>query len=276
MLVFIHIEKTGGRTLRYILRSTYGPRHCEVEPDGLWEDGPFSTTDLRRLRRLYPKLASVAGHRVTGYAELEEPGTEFSYFTILRDPLKMGASRYQFHRDRKKKNLSFEEWLEKDAVRNTQVKRIAGTPSVDDAIRMIERKKIFVGLSERFDESLVLLKALRAPDLNIGYASVNVAKRNDLANELLENPRTRQALVEANEADLHLFDYVRAELYPTFRQEYGSSLEDAVGQLQNGARPKFNKRNLMVSRVKQYGAYKPLVGLYRGKRTGRVVEKLLD
>jgi len=32
MLVFIHINKTAGRTVRYILRSSFGLRHCEVEP----------------------------------------------------------------------------------------------------------------------------------------------------------------------------------------------------------------------------------------------------
>lgn len=275
LLVFVHIEKTGGRTVRYILRSSYGSRHCEVEPDGLWDDLPFSTSDLRRLRRVYPRLVSVAGHRVTGYVDLEEQGTDFKYFTFLRDPLKMAASRYQFHVDRKKKNLSFEEWLQKDAVRNAQAKRIAGTPSANDAIRMIDRKEMFVGLSERFDESLVLLRALRARDLNIGYTSVNVARGNNLAHDLLADQRTREALVEANRADLELYNYVRDEIYPAFRQEYGSSLDDAVGELQNGGHSHFNKRNLTVSRLKQYAVYKPLVGLYRSKATGRVVERLL-
>ena len=32
VLVFIHINKTAGTTLRYILRSSYGTRHCDVEP----------------------------------------------------------------------------------------------------------------------------------------------------------------------------------------------------------------------------------------------------
>jgi len=29
MLVFIHINKTAGSTVRYMLRSTYGVRHCD-------------------------------------------------------------------------------------------------------------------------------------------------------------------------------------------------------------------------------------------------------
>ena len=63
MLVFIHINKTAGRTVRYILRSSYGLRHCEVEPwHASWTDPPFSTHDLQRLRRFYPNLESIGGH----------------------------------------------------------------------------------------------------------------------------------------------------------------------------------------------------------------------
>ena len=32
MLVFVHINKTAGTTMRYIVRSTHGSRHCDVEP----------------------------------------------------------------------------------------------------------------------------------------------------------------------------------------------------------------------------------------------------
>lgn len=270
MLVFVHIEKTGGRTVRYILRSSYGLRHCEVEPDGLWEAPPFSTSDLRRIRRLYPNLVSVAGHRVTGYVDLGERGTHFRYFTLLRDPLKMGASRYQFHLARKKKKLPFEEWIQKEAVRNAQTKQIAGVPSAAEAIRVIERKEVFAGLTERFDESLVLLKSLLAPDLNIDYESVNVARGNTLARDLLAAPSTRQALVEANDADLELYEYARTELYPALQREYGPSLSQAVADYQEHSRRAFNKTKLTLSRVKQYGLYKPTLRLYRGSTNGNV------
>ena len=78
---------------------------------------------------------------------------------------------------------------------------------------MIESREMFVGLTERFDESLVLLRALRAPDLDIDYEAVNVARRNSIASDLLSNPGTRQAIVEANREDLELYSYVEAELY---------------------------------------------------------------
>ena len=97
MLVFIHISKTAGRTIRYIQRSSYGLHHCEVQP---WYDRrkgpPFSSEDLHRLRKIYPTLKSIAGHHVRGYVDLQENNTEFRYFTFMRDPLKRQASYYQF------------------------------------------------------------------------------------------------------------------------------------------------------------------------------------
>ena len=278
MLVFIHINKTAGSTVRHILRSSYGLRHCDVEP---WhrarDDPPFSTPDLRRLRRLYPNLASIAGHRITGYADLQEQGTDFAYFTILRDPLKLCASRFQYHIDhRKKKHLVFEEWIQMDWLRNAQTQRIAGTQNADDAIRIIGERGMFVGLTERFDESMVLLKALRARNLNIAYSPVNVAKKDSIASALLADSRTRQALIDANRSDLALYEYVTRELYPGFKREYGAGLGDAVLEQRSTANQTFNRRNLTLSRMKRHGLYRPMLSLYRGRGTRRAVEKLLD
>lgn len=277
MLVFVHINKTAGRTVRYILRSSYGPRHCEVEPwHAEWGGPPFTTSDLRRLRRIYPNLASIAGHRLTGHTELYEEGTEFRYFTFLRDPLRLCASRFQYHvQHRGKSDLVFEEWIQQEWLRNAQTKQIGGTARADDAIRIIERKDMFVGLTERFDESLVLLKALRAGDLNIGYTAVNVARSNTVAGDLLSNPSVREAIVEANQEDLALYEHVETNLYPTFQREYGPSLDNAVAEYRNSPHRVFNRRNLTASRLKQYTLYKPVLRLHRRQRAGKVVDRLL-
>jgi Galactose-3-O-sulfotransferase len=278
MLVFVHINKTAGSTVRYILRSSYGSRHCDVEPwHSARDDRPFSTQDLRRLRRIYPRLASIAGHRVTGHTELREQGTEFAYFTFLRDPLKLCASRFQYHIDhRKKTHLVFEEWIQQDWLRNAQTQRIAGTQNVDDAIRVIGEREMFVGLTERFDESMVLLKALRAGDLDIGYSPVNVARKSSIASTLLADDRSRKALVDANGADLALYEYVTRELYPGFERDFGDGLADAVAGYRRDRRQSFNRRKLTVSRVKRHGLYRPLLRLYRSRATGSALERLLD
>jgi hypothetical protein len=265
MLVFIHINKTAGRTIRHILRSSYGLHHCEVEPwHARWSDPPFSTEDLYRLRKIYPQLESIAGHRLTGYTDLQENGTQFKYFTFMRDPLKTCASRFQYNvQYRKKEDLVFEEWIQKDWTRNQQIKRIAGVEDIDHAIQLINQKNIFVGLTERFDESVLLLKGLFAKNLDISYQRVNVARDNSIAKNLLSSEKSRQLLIEANQVDINLYDYVQNELFPSYQSEYGEQLEADLSNYQQSRENKFNNWNLTLSRIKQYLLYKPLLSLYR-------------
>lgn len=277
LLVFVHINKTAGTTLRFILRSSYGARHCDVEPwHGAWTDPPFSTADLKRVRKLYPRLASIAGHRVSGHVDLEEPGTDFRYLTFLREPVALCASRFQYQLDhRGKQNLEFEAWIEKDWVRNAQTQRIGGTTDPRDAISVVHRKEMFVGLTERFDESVVLLQALRAPDLDIAYAPENVAKRSDLAKRLLGDPGTRRMIEQANEADLELYEHVVREVYPAQQAAYGDSLAGAVASFRGGMSKGYDRRNLALYGVKQRMLLKPTIRLYRGRRTSGLVRTLM-
>jgi sulfotransferase famil protein len=275
MLVFVHINKTAGTTVRYILRSSYGPRHCDVEPwDGTSSNRQFSATDLQRVRRLYPRLASIAGHRITGHIDLGQ--ADLNYFTFVRDPMRMCASRFQYQLEhRKKRNLTFEGWITKDWARDAQTKRIAGTPDAAEAIAVVSKKDIFVGLTERFDESMVLLQVLRAPSMNIDYARRNVAGRSMIAQRLLADEAARQLIIDANRADLELYDYVSNELYPTYRRAYGPSLEDSVERFRASMRKSFNTSNLLRHRLKHNGVHRPVLHLYRQKSTHNVVDRLL-
>jgi hypothetical protein len=264
MLVFIHINKTAGRTVRYILRSSFGLRHCEVEPSPAKRtDVAFSSADLQYIRKLYPHLESIAGHPITGCVDLHENGTKFNYFTFMREPLKTCASRFQYNvQYRGKKDLIFEEWIQEDWTCNHQTKMIAGVADVDKAIQIIREKNIFVGLTEHFDESMVLLKALLANNLNLSYRPVNAARDNSLAKSLLESQRTWKMLVEANQADMEVYEFVKHEIYPTFQRAYGPKLEADVAHYQQTRHHSFNYWNLTLSRLKQYLVYKPLLYLY--------------
>lgn len=277
LLVFVHINKTAGTTLRYILRSSYGARHCDVEPwHGAWSDPPFSSDDLRRVRKLYPRLASIAGHRVTGWVDLEEPGTDIRYLTFLREPVALCASRFQYQLEyRKKRGLVFDEWIENDWVRDAQTQRLGGTTDAADAIDAIERKQIFVGLTERFDESIVMLQHLRAPDLDIRYAPRNVARGSDVAKRLLTDPRTREMLVEANRADLELYRHVVEEVFPAQEAAFGPSLDDRVTAFRERRDAGYRRVNLAMYGLKQRVVLKPTLRLYRDRRTRPVVQALL-
>lgn len=277
LLVFVHINKTAGTTLRYILRSTYGARHCDVEPwHGAWSDPPFSTEDLRRVRKLYPRLASIAGHRIFGHVDLEEPGTDFRYLTFLREPVALCASRFQYQLDhRKKRNLVFEDWIRKDWVRDAQTQRIGGTTDPADAIALLERKTMFVGLTERFDESILLLRALRAPELDLGYAPVNVAKTSNVAKRLLGDERTRRLIVDANRGDLELYEHCVRERFPAQQRAFGAGLAEALERFAGERRESYNRRRLAAYGLKQRAVLKPTITLYRSNAAGPLVRALV-
>jgi hypothetical protein len=140
---------------------------------------------------------------------------------------------------------------------------IAASANVAEAVRILRTKRVFVGLTERFDESLVLLKALVARELNLAYKPVNVSRRNTIAERLLSDARTRQLLIEANRADLELYGFVKDELYPGLRREYGPTLEADVAEYQRTRPPTFDYWNLTLSRLKQFLVYKPALYLSR-------------
>jgi len=176
------------------------------------------------------------------------------------------ASWYQYQMQQKKGRrvgTTFDEWIEKDFRHNWQTRRIAGSVDLDAAIDMIHTKGIFVGLVEFFDESMLMLKALVAKDLNIAYKRRrNVARATTIAQSLLESERERQMLIDANQVDLQLYEYVRSELLPGYRQEYGATL--AADLARNRASPgRPNYLNVNLARLKHYLLVRPLPHLRR-------------
>jgi hypothetical protein len=296
MLAFVHIHKTAGTTVQWILRSSFGTCHCEVQPwDGLsrhlmpWQ-AHVSASDLRRSSKVYPHLESIGGHLVQPHTDLDKFCPGIKYFTFIRDPFKQRASMFQhgvYVHD--EENLRLEDWLQEEQSSNRQTKMIAGKADVDAAIQSIRDKNIFVGLTDRFDESMLLLKSLVANDLKILYRPMRVASDNSIAQSLLSSAQTRQILAEGNKADMQLYDFIKCELYPTYQREYGSSLDDAVAKYRVSLEPfsrrgvslslleksffhklllcfylePFDRRNVALSLLKNYFVYKPLIHLHR-------------
>ena len=100
MYAFAHIDKTGGRTVRAILRNSLGTGHCEIRtpyarrlPDPNDRTVYVTGDDLRKVRRIYRGLRGVAGHNVKPYSDLDAACPDIRYFTWLRDPV----ARYLSH-----------------------------------------------------------------------------------------------------------------------------------------------------------------------------------
>ena len=224
LFAFIHIPKTAGSTLETILRQSFCSRHCDVRVGDDF-NGPLLTAEvLRRTRWVYPRLASIAGHSVRPHGDLQAVRGGVRYYTLLREPVVRCASEYQFRVQRDGLPDDFGRWIHSGIARNRQTKMLAGVEDADAAIEMLRAKVGLVGLVERFNESLVLLRRwFDDPRLDIRYRSKNVTADNRLKRGLLNDPRSRRLLDEANREDRRLYDYVAAELYPAQVRAYGEA-----------------------------------------------------
>lgn len=278
MLAFIHIHKTGGTTLQWILRSSLGTRYCEVAPltIGLayrqtpWL-APASAADLHYIKQLYPQLEGIGGHHVQPHMDLHDLYPDIQYFTFMRDPLKMRASMYQHGVEALgEENCVLAEWLQEEQSQNRQTKMIAGTADVDKAIKIINDRQIFIGLTDRFNESLLLLKAMAANKLDITYKRMNVSSGDTIAKRALETPQTREMLRSGNEADLELYNYVQQEIYPRYVKEYGTSLSQDLANFEAKLQG-FNSRTVSLSFMNKPRLYRLLLLLDLAPYNGRNV-----
>ena len=264
MLAFIHIQKTAGITLKWILRSTYGINHCDVEPArARITQQPFNSSDLKSIVRFYPHLSSIAGHRVVPYSDLETIDPDIKYIALIRDPLMRSASWFQhLVQAKRSKSLDFGEHIQTKFARNRQTFMLSGSYAWETAAHAIGKKNIFVGLTEEFDLSLLLLKQLVDPNLCLGYVRKNVAPSNQISRILLKDDHTRQLLIEANQQDIALYEYVKEEIFPEYKRKYGGTLEKDLERFRVD-RGGFNYFNVNMSRLKLFLLLRPYWFLYR-------------
>lgn len=165
LVVFVHIQKTAGKSLRQLLYRQYTRRGTRLVKN-YFTQGEASETFVRELAASPPPHLRVAHGHMLFWPDCGWPeGTEF--FTMLRDPVERVISHYYWLRMRSER---FQKTLG-EAVRdgsigdNLQTRVISATmppfgqlpqEALDRAIERLEWFSV-VGLTERFDESLVLL-----------------------------------------------------------------------------------------------------------------------
>lgn len=259
LLTFVHIEKTGGETIKWILRSSFGVSHCDVSSENIFR--PLHPNQLRHIQFIHPSLNSIAGHPVTPYMQLEQASLlPLQYFTFLREPLNQCASYFNYLAVTL--NLiptsQFIDWIQTEWPRNMQTKRICGEACAKKAIRMIEEKNIFVGLTERFDESIFLMQHLMCPDLKPGYKRRNIAPDHRISRELLTNKQTYALLAEAVSEDRKLYEWVRSRLYPRYISIYQTQTSKPVPVSFPYTQQGYRKSYVFANRIYRNLIFKPL------------------
>ena len=264
MLAHIHVQRAAGSTLKNIQRSTYGLRHLDVEPwSARFTKKPFTSSDLLRVLRFFPYIKSIQGHRVVPFSDLESACPEIKYISTVREPVSQCASWYQYLKQyRKRSDLTFEKFIQTPFNRNRQTQQFAGSDDADSAIRIIEQKNVFVGLQEKFDETLLIFREIIDPKLRLGYQARNVAKNDSIAQKLLNDYRSRQMIVEATLEDQKLYEYIKFEHYPVYQKGYGGTLRGDLEKFRE-ARGTFNYPNIALAIYQNKILYQPLLFVFR-------------
>jgi hypothetical protein len=233
-LIFLHIPKTGGTTLRHILERCYRrDQICTFKDPGF-------LSQIEYFKRLPPEKRKayrlIEGHLSLGFHRYL-PG-HWSYITLLREPIARILSFYYYARSHAEhylystlrddlvdlRSLLKQRTAHTHEFFNLQTSMIAGD-EWDDPERPADRAALerakqnlrsyfrVVGLTEEFDATLRLLSQTFGWKVGF-YRKRNVTRRKPHV-EMLD-PEVSKLLRAANALDIELYQFAR-ELFQTQR-----------------------------------------------------------
>jgi hypothetical protein len=272
MLAFSHIPKTGGTTLIQILRRTYGVRHVDaIDRHAVHSaENVYRARDLRWDLRIHPRLESIAGHELKPHVDYGDLERELAWITFVREPMARSFSQYvqDVQLGYLPASTTYREWTRIAHLggqnRNAQVRQLCGRESFEAAREVIERKLRFVGVLERFDESLRLLRVrMDRPELPESAGSAKNERRSSglREKERERDPDFEECLREQNPEDARLYEYVTTTCWRA-QQERASreSIPAARAADPDALRPKLRT---FANRLYRNAIYKPLVRVDR-------------
>ncbi len=232
--IFLHVPKAGGTTLQTIIERHFRPRETFFA-------GTLVQDAVRRLRRTDREIRAgirlAAGHIPYGLHD-DLPGRH-SYFTVLREPVDRVVSFFYFVRQNgdhylhdfsSTAGMGLAQFMDSGAsvmLDNAQTRLISGVwdqvpygelspDALELAKRRLRDRFDVVGLSERFDETLLML-GRRYGWKHLYYRSQNVtAKRPKVA---ALDADDRRAVAEHNRLDEQLYQYAQELFERQLRQE---------------------------------------------------------
>lgn len=216
-IIFLHLPKTAGTTLNRLIEWEYPLREMYSIDPVLFE---WSAGHLRKLsKRRLGCMRMFKGHMLFGLHQvLPQPST---YITVLRNPVDRVLSAFYYMRNYRlhpqywklrREKWTVERFVERSTRDNVQCKIIAAadyhSPCTQDilerAIDHLDRYFSVVGLSERFEESLALMKLRFGWQLN-SYSSFNVTRARPQKADLPQT--TLELITERNRFDVALYEH---------------------------------------------------------------------
>ena len=235
-IIFLHIPKTAGTTFREIICRQYESyATAKFYPMGKYPHKEFKEfkKDIEKQMR---DIKCLIGHICMGWRchELFPPPS--TYITFLRDPVDKVISLYYFilkrpdhllHNILKSKKMGLAEFVSSgmtSEIDNGQTRALAcNGANLEEAKNNIREKFIIVGFTERFDETLILLKKIFGWE-NLFYMRGNVNKnrpgKEDTPKEVFDIIRNN------NELDIKLYKFAKERFEELVRKQGPSFQED--------------------------------------------------
>jgi hypothetical protein len=164
-----------------------------------------------------------------------------------------------------KYKIEFSGWMTKFNRKNRMVNWIAGENNLEKAKEIIEKKFKFIGITEKFDESLILLKE-KFNFKSITYVS-KMKTRDPLLKSQITNNLTRyqDQIMLNNSLDFDLYHYAINKIFPAQIENIGytkfSRLQEAKQNAAVNKDTNAEKINQITYKVKRNLIYKPFVFL---------------
>lgn len=223
-VIFIHIPKAAGRTIHSIVARQYRPDEVVTVEGRLGHTPPLPLDEAARAR-IVLGLVHYGIHQ-------QLPGVS-TYATLLRDPIDRVISLYRYILSNSKHHLHdkaaeagllgfIEGDLDLEEVENGQTRQIAGvTDGSPDELSLVQAKQYLkdtfrvVGLVERFDESLILLKR------HLGWRRPFYVRMNVTGSfrDLLVSEEVVGAIRQKNLLDIELYEFARQLFEESIRQQ---------------------------------------------------------
>ena len=241
------------------LKWVYGPGFVHQVPAG---DHKLRQWEASEASKRVQAQGLVTGH--AQYGVHRHLVGQCRYFTILRHPIKRVVSHYFYHRARYPESLlaslSLQEFLLTDhsiADSNRQVRFLSTSdPGTDPEAALATAKNrlqydfVAFGLTERFDESLLLFRRRLGWTRMPFYVSRNVNTNRPSIEELPEDDV--EAVCAQNQLDLALYRFA-CERFGTVWEEMAKEVEQELRC--------FRRWNKLIQVVAP-----PLLWLYRNGR----------
>jgi len=214
-LIFLHVPKSAGTTLNRLIEWEY-PLFEMYSVDPVlfrWSRARLWRLPQRRLKR----FRVFKGHMPFGlHAILPQPAT---YITVIRGAVERVISAYYFMSNYKlhpnywkfrREGWTLEDFVRRSPRENVQTKMIAGAdydaPCTAEILAKAKNNLQYfsvIGLTERFEESLALMKLRFGWKLE-SYSSFNVTRTRPKKRDLPQS--TLDLISERNRFDIELYE----------------------------------------------------------------------